>query len=340
MEHSTYKAQLAELTASLLRSEGCEQEIDAAKGLSAFYARFMPVAVSASHPYQRQNEVQLKGGFALSSFDAAICIDEYIRTARFLKGVHMAICEVLDRFEGRKINILYAGCGPYATLILPLLPLFGPDQLDLLLLDINDDSLKSVSNLLTDIGLGGYTVNLLKGNAIQYQTPASRPLHLVVSETMFRALIREPQVAITENLAPQLVDGGLLIPQQIHVDMGFSFFGKEPFLQTGSDRAAGCNYPQRLVVDRLFSINKELFFFKGNKLPGVFESGSYEVPADFGAHPDLCLFTSLQIFRDVMLHSAESSITNPHCITSLYSLSQPAFKLVYDFRDIPAWTFV
>lgn len=340
MEHNVYKEQLAELTKAIIHSQGLDQEIAAAKNLSAFYARITPAGSEALHR-QKQNEVLLKGGIALSSYDAAICIDEYIRTARFIKGVHLAIVDLLKRFAGQKLNILYAGCGPYATLILPLLPLFDPAQLDVLLLDINEGSLRSVADIIPSVGLQHYAISTLQADAIHYQTPASRPLHLVVSETMFHALIREPQVAITQNLASQLIQGGILVPQEIHIDMVYTFFAKEPYLQPGDERAAKAPYAHRIEGGRLFSINKELTFFKNNSHPGKFESSFYELPAGFDDDcPDLCIFTSLRIYQDIVLGLAESSITNPYGLSARSGFEPHShIRLLYSYGDVPAWTY-
>lgn len=333
------KETLADITTRILHSSGIDQEIEAVRHLSAFYSRFVPGDQSHSQQ-EKGNEVLLQGGIALSSYDAAICLDEFIRTARFLKGTHLALRELLRRFPGQKLNILYAGCGPYATLILPLLPLFAPAELDVLLLDINTDSLRSVAGILSAAGLEDYQVNMQQADAIRYQSPASRPLHLVVSETMFYALIREPQVSITQNLAPQLQKGGILIPEEINLDLVFTFHGEEPYLKSTDQYPSRLPYGQRVQVDRLFSINKELDFYRANNSPGIFESKFYELPTDFSATPDLCIHTHLRIFGEVILHSAESSITNPYCVVSLYNLQGYTHAaLVYDFNDVPQWSY-
>ncbi|MES2132342.1 MAG: hypothetical protein V4506_08325 [Bacteroidota bacterium] len=333
------KETLADITKRILHSSGIEEEIEAVRHLSAFYSRFVTNGQSHSQQ-QKGNEVLLQGGIALSSYDAAICLDEFIRTARFLKGTYLALRELQKRFPGQQLNILYAGCGPYATLILPLLPLFGADELDVLLLDINSDSLRSVAGILAAAGLGEYKVGMQQADAIRYQSPESRPLHMIVSETMFYALIREPQVSITQNLAPQLQKGGILIPEEINLDLVYTFHSEEPYLKSTDEYAKGLPHKHRLLADRLFSINKERDFYRKNNAPGIFESGLYELPSEFSERPDLCIFTHLKIFDQVFLHSAESSITNPYCVTSLYNLQeQTHVKLMYDFTDVPQWTY-
>lgn len=333
------KDQLAAITKSILESTGIPGEIESARHLSAFYARFFPGSEAHSLS-QKTNEVLLKGGIALSSYDAAICMDEYIRTARFIKGVYQAICELKIRFPDQRLHILYAGCGPYATLLLPVLPLFEPEDLDVVLLDINTPSLQSVAALLPRIGLDTYSIELLQGDAIHYQSPEARPLHLIISETMFHALIREPQVSITGNLAAQLQKGGILIPEEINLSLVYTFFTEEPYLKANMEFAEAAPYKHRLHKGLLFSINKELDFYRNNNSPGIFESDLYELPENFEERPDLCIYTQLRIFGGITLEAAESSITNPYCVNSFYNLQNHTHvKLVYNFKDIPNWTY-
>lgn len=334
------KDQLAAITKSILDSSGIHEEIESARHLSEFYARFFPGHEAHSQPH-KTNEVLLKGGIALSSYDAAICMDEYIRTARFIKGVYQAICELQIRFPAQRLHILYAGCGPYATLLLPVLPLFAPEDVDVLLLDINAHSLQSVTGLLPLMGLEAYSIKMLQADAIQYQSPESRPLHMVISETMFHALIREPQVSITGNLAAQLQEGGILIPEEINLSLVYTFFSEEPYLKANMEFAEAAPYKHRLHKGLLFSINKELDFYRNNNSPGIFESDLYELPENFEERPDLCIYTQLRIFGGITLEAAESSITNPYCVNSFYNLqNHTRIKLVYNFKDIPNWTYV
>lgn len=337
-----YKRQLAEISYRILHSQNTSQELACAKELSVFYAGFInkPGFIQPS----RDNETLVSGGVALSSFEASICIDDYLRTARFIKGVYQAIKELSKRFPDQKIHILYAGCGPYATLLLPILPLFAKDALDIILLDINHASLQSVQQLLEILELEDYSVKMVQGDATIYKVSKSWPLHLLISETMFQALIREPQVSVTTNLAQQLVQDGILIPEEISLELVYTFFGKEPYMHAEGDQRRGMNtmqYPGHYKVDALFSINKELSFL--NKIHNSlrqFETQAYQVPDTFGEHPDICIFTRIKIFKGLYLDSAESYITNPYCVTALSNLpAHSQFTLVYHFKDIPGWTY-
>ena len=47
-----------------------------------------------------------------------MCVDDIMRTRRFVRGVYHAMADMLNAREG-KINLLYAGTGPFAMLVLP-----------------------------------------------------------------------------------------------------------------------------------------------------------------------------------------------------------------------------
>ena len=223
------KNELENITRDILNSYTVQDEIESVKRLSAFFS-----GISNAHlKNESTNEITLNGGIALSTAHAADCLDDYLRTARFIKGTYAAIKDVVNRFPGERINILYAGCGPYATILLPLLPLFSKDEISVTFLDINETSLVSVKSILTDLDLIGYAREIIKNDAITYEYDKALSLHMVVSETMFNALTREPQVAITANLAPQMVEGGILIPQAIGLEAICTFFVKERYCKNG-----------------------------------------------------------------------------------------------------------
>lgn len=164
----------------------------------------------------------LNGGVAISPHMAARCLFDPLRTVRFLRGIHAGIHEAMRRFPGERIQILYAGCGPYATLLLPLTTRFAPEQVQFTLIDIHKISIEAVCRIVETLGLQNYIHACVQTDAITYRHPSHIPLHLVISETMQAGLRREPQVAIMRNLLPQLAANGIFIPESIRVEACFS----------------------------------------------------------------------------------------------------------------------
>ncbi len=288
-------------------------------------------------------EDRLEGGVALSSHHASTCIFDHKRTSAFLKGAYSAIQELLKRFPGEKITILYAGCGPLGPILLPLLPLFSAQRVEVILLDIHQSSIDSVRHLVSTLGLGDYILSYEVGNAITYQKPIGTKLHMVLTETMQAALVAEPQVAISLNLIPQLEPEGIIVPEKINIELACADYSKLPYLRQRDNHCVLINSDQALEVPPIILgtallVDKALGHQNIGQKPSSFKT-SWELPElDTKTHPDLCLFTSLSIFGNT-IEMADTMITNPYCLTNLWRENTVTnFQLSYDFKNTPSWS--
>src|SRR5262249_38287209 len=84
-----------------------------------------------------RSAILLPAGPAISPLDAGRCLLDPRRTAIFLRGLHAAVQEAKRRFPGEVIHVLYAGCGPFAPLCLPLLPLLAGQAVRFTLIDVH-----------------------------------------------------------------------------------------------------------------------------------------------------------------------------------------------------------
>lgn len=331
-----HKQELIIIVKSIIASNTNDEHIHWAKKLSRFYQKVLQDKQSDD------NEIAVKGGVALSSSGAADCVDDYLRTVNFIKGIYKALNNLIVLFPDRNINILYAGCGPYATLILPLLPLFKKERISAILIDINASSIESVQKIISIIGFEDYNLELIEGDATTYIKPKNFEIDLAISETMHYALTREPQVAISRNIIRQLPQHAIFIPQEIKIDLAYTFFDYEPSLKMDINGIKGYKnmqpYIYNVFVDRLLTINKE--HFVGDLIVSKIETDYYTLPINFNNHPDICLFTEIKIFEDIELKTAESYITNPYCLVSIYGISNyTEIQFVYDYDEIPKWTY-
>jgi len=198
---------------------------------------------------QDDQETLLRTGKAISPRDAGRCLLDCLRTTQFLRGVDSGIRTLQQRFPRQRIEIVYAGCGPYATLMLPLCTRSYAQNLRCTFIDIHERSLQGVRTLVEELGCSDVVRAFIHGDATEYRHPAGLPLHMVITETMQQGLAKEPQVAITANLVPQLMPGGILIPRRISVDVVLGDLRRE--FQLSSADAQETAQPPAVARERI-----------------------------------------------------------------------------------------
>lgn len=266
-----------------------------------------------------QDGTILSSGKAISPVNAARCLWEYKRTTEFTRGVLAAIVELKKRFPREKIEIVYAGCGPFATLVTPLLDRFSPAEINLTLLDYHEFSLQSAKKIFRELELEKFAPVFVRADACTYQHP--REIHLVITETMQNALVNETQTAITLNLAPQLRDGGIFVPQNISVEVCLVNFQKE-FAEK-----------ERILLGAILELDAAQIKQKGfDNFPAV----TIKTPAENGGNFKLMMLTNIEIFGSHRLGNYDSSITYPKFIRPLLDSTKPrAIEFSYILDEKP-----
>ncbi|WP_051666721.1 hypothetical protein [Pedobacter sp. R20-19] len=164
-----------------------------------------------------RTDIRSKFGSAIGTFWAANCVKEVFRTQRFVRGLHLAIKDKLLQGDG-PIHVLYAGTGPFAALALPIMVQFSPAEVQFTLLEINENSYHKLLDVITAFDLNSYVKSIEIADATNYVLQ-DIDVDIVISETLNRALITEPQVFIMLNLASQLGEGVVYLPEEITVNL-------------------------------------------------------------------------------------------------------------------------
>ena len=262
--------------------------------------------------------IPLSAGLAVSPLDAGRCVLDVRRTIAYLRGVYDAIREAQRRFPGEVIHVLYAGCGPFAPLCLPLLPLLAEQALRFTLLDVHARAIESVETILGALQLKGTNVECVVCDATRYRNPDNRPLHVVVSETMQQALEKEPQVAILMNLTPQLTAGGLMVPEMIAVDavltdlsqeLGGNSVVAEPSVHALKPWSGRIPLGRILELDREWACARSAAGVSSHSPPMRIAIPSVVVP-----QYSFVLATTIRTFGAHVLQEYESGLTHPQMV--------------------------
>jgi hypothetical protein len=266
--------------------------------------------------------VFLPTGKAISPGQAANCLLDIRRTTVFLRGIRKAILELQKELNGEPVHILYAGCGPYATLLTPLTTIFTPQEVRFHLMDVNQHSITAVEMLYTQINSRNYVEEFICTDASTYRL--TQPIHLVICEAMQSALAREPQVSIMLNLIPQLAAQARFIPERITISAWLT--NRDQELQS---HMVGGSEPQRKHLGDIFIIGR-------NQLPS-FEPVEATIPADASPQDELQLFTTLDVYDDERLDVYNCGITLPLKVMDVEGRSGKKVKFEYQVGENPGF---
>jgi len=273
---------------------------DAVRDLHHEYSRIAGVAaVDISDA-----DIMLPTGKAVSPIQAAHCLLEFQRTATFVRGVYKAIVELKNAFPGERIHVLYAGCGPYATLLTPMVTLFTANEVSFSLMDINPAALEAVKKVYDYLGLDSYVQEYICADAAVYNVPPDTTVHLAISETMQHALVKEPQVAVMQNLIPQLPAKGLFVPSHISVSA--------QLLDGNEEMKAFATHgmvPRRIVLGNVYHISREEY--------RAAVPVNFRIPNDIFNFKTLYLNTRIETFGGEVLTDYQCSLTNPKRVTEV-----------------------
>jgi len=291
----------------------------------------------------------LEQGVAINPQAAAYCIKDYQRSITFIRGVYAAMTATLNK-SNTPIDVLYAGCGPFATLLMPLLGKYQNDDFDLsqiniLLLDIHQASLDSVSLLLNYFNINTNNISLIQANACTYQHPT--PLNLIIAETMQKSLEQEPQFTVTANLAPQLRPDGIFIPEKIDVKLCLAQWKIERSLVEQGvkiNHESLVKLKERFPLGTILSLQPRLAATQlknAQHHPDTKKLALKPIHVQIPEIPQLNNFdalflTYIQVFKHYQLNDYESEITLPLKCQALSVLNPGArYSINYQLGNYP-----
>lgn len=262
-----------------------------------------------------RRSLTLPAGKALAPVWAAHCIHDFMRTRVFLRAVLRAVRVARQRFPGAPVHVLYAGCGPFASLVLPLIPLLGKNEAVFTLLEVSPPSLGFLEKTVAAFGVSPCIREIVQADATTYRVDPSAPVHVLVAEMMQAGLQQEPQAAAMLNLVPQLAPGGIAVPECITVHAGLFHPKRNTERMTRSKGPSGEVY--RLLTP-IFELSKTEIERLGQHGAENFPEIEVAIPADRDPlFRQLALFTTIQAFESERLDIWESALTEPLVVLPL-----------------------
>jgi hypothetical protein len=237
-----------------------------------------------------------------------MCARDYRRTHAFARGLCLAVEEARRQISGRPVRVLYAGCGPWALLALPLMASMPPGALRVTLLDIHNESVDSARALVASAGLAASVDAIVQADAATWIIPGDTIPDVIVTETMNVCLEREPQVAITRNLLRQ-APHARLVPRSVRIDALLVDLDRERPRVT-ADGEGPAPIPDRIELGTVFELNAKMAAWEGvdgDCLPAA----RIQMPDQIDPRYSPRLFTRIETFGGERLDAYESWLTPP-----------------------------
>lgn len=269
-------------------------------------------------------------GVAISPIQAAKCVKEMLRTQVFMQGIYQALVDA--RKTQNETHILYAGTGPFGTLVLPLVGLLADKNLRLTLIDIHEENIASLEKMIDALGIRDAVEAVYCGDASTWTNPDHNEFDLIISETMNTLLRREPQVAIFCHLQKFLAAEGQFIPQRVVLD-AWSISHKT--LTSPEEKHYLGSF---FSLDKLSVKNIEKGFSqKQGKTPML--KGVIKIPDNSIAGHTLMLNTYIQVYKHFCLKENQSSLNIPIYYKNLDIQPGTEIPYIYKLDGAPEFEF-
>lgn len=285
----------------------------------------------------KEANIQFENGIALNTKDAALCVVDIIRTRQFVRGVLKAVNDIKKQ-KSSTVRIMYAGTGPFAMLILPLLTRYSSDELQLTLLEVNKGTGTHLKRLIEKLEIGAYIEKIVFEDASKYKIEEKAEIDILISETMQFGLVKEQQVPIMLNLVTQLKEDIIIIPQKIKLDLALMNANTELVINN-KEELRYKTLKTVLEFDRQF-IQTYANEIKQNKQIELCKQLKFKEVAD-REYDRLVMLTAIQVYGDEWIDVDLSSLTIPKRILNLVDVEKTKKEIAmnYVIKEIPDFEY-
>jgi hypothetical protein len=318
---------------------------DIKKSIDELYVKYHRITSIDGKPKNNSinHGVALPFGETLSTPLAAGCIFDYVRTTKFLRGIKKGIDKFLTQYPDEAVNILYAGSGPFATLISPLLPLYDKNYIKVDVIEYHQESIDHLNEIISQLKLTEYFGDIFQGDAAEYKNEANKKYDIIIAECMRHALIIEGQVGITLNLSKYLSNEGVMIPNKIKVNTLLGNVSYEISTVDSRIRSYFFNLRRKNAIKRRINLgeiicldknsHKEFKYLDDSRMR--IEGKIIEIPKRIGKMVDIIYETKIEITDGVILDEQdESGLTRPFYEKD-FPVAKPGMKIRFDYQMGP-----
>jgi predicted RNA methylase len=252
-----------------------------------------------------RKDIKHENGTALGTFWATLCLDDMIRTRQFIRGIDKAI---KDKKKKKPIHILYAGTGPFAALILPIILRYQKEDIKYTLLEVNQFTFQILQNIISKLGLKEFDIDLVNNDATKFQIDSKNEPDIIINETMQNALAKEQQVPIFLNLMRQVKLDTIFIPEKIELHLGL----KKSGIPTEELQVKHFN-----KVEKVFEVSKESMFLQKQSENKSISKNAFPKKKSvidskkLKGFNQLVIITEIQVYKNEKIVLNESGLTTP-----------------------------
>ncbi len=250
-------------------------------------------------------------GICIAPKTAARCIKSAPRTLAYWR----ALKATLARQQHKKtIHIIYPGCGPFASLVLPLLAGHLNAQVKITFIDYHQAALNHLEQLIDYLGKDHMVADMICAEASTWQP--SKNFDVLILECMLNGLQREGHVALVNHFAPFLVEDGQLLPGQIDIHANWiDASGELEYVQQqcfSKQKLNGTEITKfRRAIGTVFKLDRHTYLKAGHQKKTI-RANSLNILERPDASYHFALCTRLLFIDNIRLHEYEDGITHPY----------------------------
>ncbi len=186
-------------------------------------------------------------------------------------------------------------------------------------MEINSISIESLKQVFKRLNAFAYVKAIYQCDASSFSIAPELEPDILLIECVQRALQKEPQVAITYNLLPQLKKGAILIPENISLHVALVDNKKKTEYQTTVKNIKSVDF--YLNSEAIFSLNKtevlqNSLSFKKEGFPFT-EKEIHFSKEQLNNYDQIIISTEITIFQNISLKINESGLTVPFIMADL-----------------------